>query len=152
MNVDVREPFVNVRFRVEIEGVQDTGAVAVLFPEARIVPGARRRPVVEYGRLTLRRGVTTASDWYRWWDQARGSATTSRKRVVVVLMDRMGEDVNRWTFSEASPVAYSLSPLNALGAEPLIETLELSVRGFRATFGRASDDSDVRSTRLPREA
>src|SRR5262249_17294823 len=130
-----------------IEGLQDTGAVAVIFPDARIVPRSRRKPVVEYGRLTLRRGVTTSSAWYRWWDQARGSADASKKRGVVVLMDRMGDDGNRWTFSEASPVAYSVSPLNALGAEPLIETLELSVGGFRATFGRASNVSAARSTR-----
>jgi phage tail-like protein len=135
MNVDARGPFVNVRFRVEIEGVQGTGAVEVIFPDARIVPGRRRRPAVEYGRLTLRRGVTTSSEWYRWWDQARGSSTVPKKHVAVVLMDRMGGDVNRWAFSEASPVAYSVSPLNALGAEPLIETLELSVGGFDVAFG-----------------
>jgi phage tail-like protein len=136
-----------VRFRVEVEGLQDTGAVEVVFPDARIVPGRRRRRAVEYGHLTLRRGVTTSGAWYQWWDRARGSAALPKKRVVVVLMDRTGADVNRWTFPEASPVAYSVSPLNALGAAPLIETLELSVGGFSAAFGRASNESGTRSSR-----
>ena len=52
------------------------------------------------------------------------------------LMDRLNDDVNRFTFLDAEPVAYVVSPLNALGSAPLIETLELSVGGFQAAFSR----------------
>ena len=129
-----REPFGNMRFRIEIEGLQETGAVEVLFPEARLAAGPRKSRLVQYGTLTLRRGVTRSSDWYEWWDHARISRTL-RKVVTVVLLDESGADVNRWTFESARPCGYRLSNLNALGNEPLIETLELEIGAFSASFG-----------------
>ena len=129
-----REPFGNMRFRIEIEGLQETGAVEVLFPEARLAAGPRKSRLVQYGTLTLRRGVTRSSDWYEWWDHARISRTL-RKVVTVVLLDESGANVNRWTFENARPCSYRLSNLNALGNEPLIETLELEIGAFSASFG-----------------
>jgi phage tail-like protein len=126
------DPYVNARFRVEIDGLPVTGAREIIFPEARIVRYAKRKPVVDYGRLTLRRGMTTSSGWFQWWERARQSAPRSvRRAVTVVLMDASGADVMRWAFSDAQPTGYGLSPLNAMAAEPLIETLELSVRGWK---------------------
>jgi hypothetical protein len=55
--------------------------------------------------------------------------------VRVILLDRFQADVNRWTFVEAVPTSYHVSPLNTLVSAPLLETLELSVRGFEAAFG-----------------
>jgi phage tail-like protein len=163
--MDRREPLINARFRVEIEGLQDTGAVEVIFPEARIIEGGGKARVIQYGPLTLRRGMTTSSDWYHWWDKARASVSAPRapqgaraprgakphegpgaakKTVTVVLMDRSDTDINRWTFSRALPSGYFVSQLNALGSEPLIETLELSVDEFRLAFGDSSGQSKVR--------
>ena len=123
MRNDESEPLIGSRFRVEIEGMANAAAVEVVFPEARIA-AARGKRLVRYGPLILRRGLTRSNDWYQWWDRARGSPS----------------DVNRWTFLKAVPTAYGLSPLNALASAPLIETLELSVRGFEAGFdiGRES--------------
>ena len=122
MTTDQREPFINISFRIEIEGLQGTGATEVIFPEARIIEREAEPRLVQYGHLTLRRGLTTSSEWYQWWDRARASADADRKNVTVVLMDRFRADVARWTFAGAIPAAYLLSPLNALGGEPLIET------------------------------
>jgi T4-like virus tail tube protein gp19 len=132
--VSSSEPFLAARFRVEIEGLESTGVVEVIFPEGRIIAG-RGKSRVHYGPLTLRRGMTASGEWYRWWDGARRSVPAARKRVSVVLMDRFQADVNRWTFSGALPSAYAASPLNALRGELLIETLELAVRGFSIGFG-----------------
>ncbi len=129
-----REPLGNMRFRIQIEGLQETGAVEVLFPEARLAAGPRKSRLVQYGTLTLRRGVTRSPEWYEWWDHARISRTL-RKVVTVVLLDESGADVNRWIFEKARPCGYRLSNLNALGNEPLIETLELEIGGFSAAFG-----------------
>jgi phage tail-like protein len=129
-----REPFGNMRFRLEIEGLRETGAVEVIFPEARLASGPRRSRVVQYGTLIIRRGVTRSHEWYEWWDRARTSRTPSKRTVAVVLMDERGADVQRWTFDDAEPRGYLLSSLNALGSAPLFETLELTVRGFKASF------------------
>ena len=131
MTSETREPFVNARFRVEIEGLQSTGATEVIFPEARIVEGPRKTRVVQFTNLTLRRGLNASAEWYQWWERARVSSKAGRKSVSVVLMDAGRTDVARWTFLNTMPVSYAMSPLNALGNEPLIETLELSVSGMR---------------------
>ena len=130
------DPLVNTRFRVEIDGLAGSGATEVVFPEARIVTRGRRRHVVHYGTLIIRRGMTSSSEWYDWWDGVRKSASAGRRTINIVLMDSERADVARWTFSGAQPSGYLVSPLNALGREALIETLELSVSGFKMAFTR----------------
>jgi len=138
MSSDAREPFVNARFRVEIEGLQGSGATEVIFPEARIVEGRKKTRAVQYTNLTLRRGLTSSGEWYQWWDRARISSKAGRKSVSVVLMDAVRTDVARWTFRDAVPVAYSVSPLHALGNQPVIETIEVSVDDMRAWYADAA--------------
>lgn len=128
------EPLTGAMFRVEIDGVSDVRAVEVVFPESRIA-SSRGTRVVQYGPLMLRRGLTASGDWYQWWDEARRPRARNIARTVrVTLLDRFQSDVNRWTFLETVPTSYSVSPLNASVSAPLIETLELSVRGFDAEF------------------
>jgi phage tail-like protein len=55
--------------------------------------------------------------------------------VRVVLLDERGADAVAWTLRGAMPIGYAVSNLNALGNEPVIESLELRVKSFEATFG-----------------
>jgi hypothetical protein len=128
------EPLTSARFRVEIDGLERSGATEVVLPEGRLVeePGPARE--VRFGRLVLRRGMLAASDWYEWWTGARRSAAGSRRRVTIVVTDRSGADVQRWTLADAVPTAYAVSPLSATSAQPLIETLELAVTDMTAEF------------------
>jgi len=114
--------------------MRETGAVEVVFPEARLTVLPRQKPAVEYGVLTIRRGVTRSREWYDWWDSARASASAPSRSVTVVLLDGAGADAMRWTFDDTTPKGYLLSPLDALGSAPLIESLELAVGGFAASF------------------
>jgi phage tail-like protein len=127
-------PLGNMRFRLEIEGLPGGGAAEVVFPEARIAT-ARRGRGVHYGPLIIRRGLTQARDWYEWWDAARRGRRPPRRAVRVVLQDGAGGDAAAWLFRDALPVAYHLSPLHALGNEPVLETLELSIGDFEAAPG-----------------
>jgi len=129
-----RQPFTNMRFRIEVEGMERTGAVEAILPDARIVIGPRKRLTTQYGTLTLRRGLTQASEWYEWWNRARTSTRAIEREVLVVLLDERGSDAIRWTYTAATPVGYLVSHLNALGNEPLIESLELRVGRFEASF------------------
>lgn len=128
------EPLTSARFRVEVVGLERSGATEVVMPEGRIVdePGAARD--VRFGRLVLRRGMLGTSEWYEWWTLARRAAADSRRRVTIVVMDGRGADVQRWTFADAVPAAYSVSPLSAASAQPLIETLELTIGDLTADF------------------
>lgn len=129
-------PFGNMRFRVEIEGLAGSGAVEVIFPEARIAARPRKAGRVDYGSLIVKRGLTPSRDWYDWWDAARGPKRPRPKTVRVTLLDPAGAEACGWLFSKAVPVAYRLSPLNALGNEAVTETLELAVGHFEAVRPR----------------
>ena len=56
----------------------------------------------------------------------------------MTLLDSGGRDASAWLFGDAAPVAYQLSPLNALGNAAVTETLELSVGSFAAYSGTAA--------------
>lgn len=127
-------PFVNMRFRVEIDGLQGTGATEVVFPEARLALSGRGRPAVRYGPLTLVRGLTRSAEWYDWWDRCRSARGVLQKTVAVVLLDGSGADAHRWEFTGARPLAYTVSSLDARGHEALLESIELTVTGFKAHF------------------
>jgi len=133
-----RDPLGNMRFRLEIDRMQHTGAVEIVFPEARIVRTQRKARSTDYGTLSIRRGVTASDEWFDWWDQSRRSKTALKRNVAVILLDERGNDVNRWLFVDATPLGYRVSNLNALGDEVLIETLELSVADLKASFGSRS--------------
>jgi phage tail-like protein len=137
MQTPDRRPFTNMRFRIEIEGMQGTGAVEVVFPDARIVAGPRKVRATQYGTLILRRGLTRSSEWYDWWSRARSSARGLERTVLVGLLDERGKDAIRWTFTAAKPLGYIVSNLNALGNETLIESLELAVGEYEASFAPA---------------
>jgi len=126
----LRQPFTNFRFRVAVEGLSSTGAVGVVFPTARIVTVARKRRVVQFDPLVIRRGLTLSTEWYDWWNQVRRSSRAPRRDVQVILLDSNGVDALRWVYPDSMPLSYSLSPLNALVGEALIESLELRVGEF----------------------
>ncbi len=129
------DPFASHRFKLEIEGIEETSALEVVFPEARIVAGSASTTAIEAATLTVRRGQTLSSTWYDWWNEGRGSAAGPDRTVVVVLLDGAGVDAMRWTYRGARPLAYRVSGLNALESASLIESLEIAVQEFDASFG-----------------
>ena len=130
-----RQPFGNMRFRLEIDGLPGSGALEVIFPEARLLPRAPKAGAAQYGPLIVRRGLTASRDWHEWWDAARRGPRPKKRTIRVLLLEAAGEAAAGWLFEGAAPMAYHLSPLNALGNEPVIETLELSVESFAAIGG-----------------
>ena len=134
-----RGPLLNMRFRVEIEGSDATGCTEVVLPEARLggpEQGAGATAAVHYGNLVLRPGLSGSPLWLDWWQRAVRPRLKSARTVTVILLDERGADANRWVFSGARPCAYHVSSLNALGAEAVIETLELTVESLQADYGQ----------------
>jgi phage tail-like protein len=136
---DPLHPLLNMRFRVEVDGLAETGVVEVVFPEARLAERARNGRRARYGPLLLRRGLGRTSDWHAWWEDARRMRMPPARTITVTVRDVDGSPANRWIFSGAQPVGYSLSNLNALGHEALIETLELTVATFESTEGQRAE-------------
>lgn len=133
------DPLRNFRFRLEIDGLSSAG-----FSE--VIIGATETEVIEYregsdpahvrklpgltrfGRVTLKRGVTTSLDLFNWHKQIIGGQIV-RKNVAIVVLDDAGADIARYVVSEAWPAKYDPGDLNAKGNDVFIEAVELANEG-----------------------
>jgi len=73
----------------------------------------------------------SALDLFRWHaDVSAGQIKGKRKKVVIVVQDEAGADSARFVVTDAWPVKYDVSDLNAKGKEVMIELLELANEGI----------------------
>ena len=137
------DPLRNFRFRLEIDGVQRAGFSEVAIAEATTdaidyregnEPAHVRKlsGLNKYGNITLKFGVTLDGiELHNWHKKiVQGQIASNRKKVTIVVMDEAGADKARFVVSEAWPVKYDPSDLNAKGNEVFIETLELVNEGM----------------------
>lgn len=139
------DPLRNFRYRLEIDSITQAGFSEVAIAETTIEaidyregtdpPHVRKLSgLTKYGNVTLKSGVTVganALDLYKWHaDISAGQVKDRRKRVVIVVQDEQGEDRARFVVSEAWPLKYDPSDLNAKGNEVMIELLELANEGI----------------------
>ncbi|MEA2942704.1 MAG: hypothetical protein QOD09_3233 [Bradyrhizobium sp.] len=137
------DPLRNFRFRLEIDGIQQAGfsevaiaettTDAVDYREGNEPAHVRKLPGLnKFGNITLKYGFTTDSMQLYAWHKAivDGQIATNRKKVVIVAQEVDGSDKARFVVSEAWPLKYDPSDLNAKGNEVFIETLELCNEGI----------------------
>jgi phage tail-like protein len=139
------DPLRNFRYRLEIDNITQAGFSEVAIGETTIdavdyregtdPPHVRKLSgLTKYGNITLKWGVTvgaTALDLFKWHNAvSAGQIKDNRKRVVIVVQDEAGDDRARFVVSEAWPIKYDPSDLNAKGNEVLIEMLELANEGI----------------------
>ena len=139
------DPLRNFRFRVEIDNLTracfaevSIGAItteAIDYREGTDPPHVRKLSgLTKYGNVTLKFGLAVganALDLFRWHqDVAAGQLAQNRRKVVIVVQDESGQDQARFVVTDAWPVKYETSPLNARSNEVIIETLELANEGI----------------------
>jgi len=139
------DPLRNFRYRLEIDSITQAGFSDVMIAETTIdavdyregtdPPHVRKLSgLTKYGNITLKWGLTvggSALDLFKWHaDVSAGQVKEKRKKVVIVLQDEAGADAARYVVSEAWPVKYDPSDLNAKGNEVFIELLELVNEGI----------------------
>jgi phage tail-like protein len=79
-----------------------------------------------YTPLLLRRGLIGSLDWFTWWNQLRNGDVAARRNITVQLLTEDRTDiVMTWRFRNARPSNWHVTPLDALNAATLIETLEV---------------------------
>lgn len=137
-----QDPLRNFRFRLEIDGIQAAGFSEVQigatstdvidYREGTDPPHVRKLSgLTKYGNITLKYGVTDSLELYQWHRQiVTGQLANSRKQVVIVVADESGAVRARFVVSEAWPIKYDPSDLNAKGNEVMIELLELANEGI----------------------
>lgn len=143
--MDRTDPLRNFRFRLEIDNITRAGFSEVAIAETAIdavdyregtdPPHVRKLSgLTKYGNITLKVGLTVganALDLFKWHaDVSAGHVKAKRKKVAIVVKDEAGEDSARFVITDAWPVKYDPSDLNAKGNEVLIEQIELCHEGI----------------------
>lgn len=153
------DPYLGVRFRVEIDSINVAGFSEVSGLEAQIEVEeyqeggentyTHRLPArVTYPNLVLRRGFVDSQLW-TWFDRTasavdvrKGSggeggsvddperSGSQRYDVGVVLCDPTGADVCRWGFAKAYPVRWEGPGLQADQGAVAVEAVELTHQGM----------------------
>jgi len=139
------DPLRNFRFRLEIDSIAqanfsevaiaETTVDAIDYREGTDPPHVRKLSgLTKYGNITLKWGLCvggSALDLFKWHaDVSAGQVKDKRKTVAIVVQDEAGADKARFVVSEAWPVKYDPSDLNAKGNEAMIELLELVNEGI----------------------
>lgn len=136
------DPYRNFRFRLEIDNIASaafsevqigaTTTDVVEYREGTDPPHVRKLSgLTRYGNVTLKRGVTSSLDLYKWHEAiVAGQLLSQRRKVVIVVQDESGSDQARFVVTDAWPVRYEVGALDAKGNEVLIETLELANEGI----------------------
>ena len=139
------DPLRNFRFKLEIDGITQAGFSEVAIAETTIdavdyregiePPHVRKLSgLTKYGNITLKWGLTvggSALDLFKWHqDVSAGLVKERRKKVTIIVQDEAGANAARFVITDAWPVKYDPSDLNAKGNEVLIELLELANEGI----------------------
>jgi len=139
------DPLRNFRFRLEIDNLAIAGFSEVAIAETMIEaidyregtdpPHVRKLSgLTKYGNITLKYGISVGSgslDLFKWHKAVSdGDVLEQRKRITIVVQDEAGQDKTRFVVSEAWPVKYDPSDLNAKGNEVMIELLEFVNEGI----------------------
>lgn len=140
-----KDPLRNFRFKLVIGNLPQAGFAEVAIAETTIdavdyregddPPHVRKLSgLTKYGNITLKSGVATGAnslDLFAWHKAVSdGAIADQRKTVTIEVQDEQGQTKTRFVVSEAWPVKYDPSDLNAKGNEVFIEVLELANEGI----------------------
>jgi phage tail-like protein len=134
------EAYGNSRFYVEIGGMPQAVFTEVSglqlemtvtdCEEGGVNGFVRRLPGrMRVGNLTLKRGMTTSDEFFKWcMDAVQGKIT--RQHVSVRVFDTAGEELACWNFENAFPVKWIGPQFTSSSTTVAIETLELAHDGL----------------------
>ena len=125
-----------ISFKVEISGVA-TGpfqSISGLESESEVIEFedgngtvSRKRPGrTTYSNITLRRGFTATDDLWLWRKNIE-DGVIDRRSGSIILIDPAGNEIERFTFTEAWPVRYKTYEIEGDGKNTLVEEIEIVV-------------------------
>jgi phage tail-like protein len=143
------DPIRNFRFQLEIDNVTRAGFSEVAIAETTIEaidyregtdpPHVRKLSgLTKYGNITLKGGMTSGAnslELFKWHnDVSAGLISQRRKNIAISVLEESGKtEVARFVVSDAWPVKYDPSDLNAKGNEVIIELIEFVHEGLERT-------------------
>lgn len=93
----------------------------------RKIPGVHK-----VSDVTLKRGIISSADLWKWIDDVRQTGPAGKKPTVVITMrDEAGDDVQSWTLRNVLPLKYTGPTLAAKGGgDVAMEELVLSAEAL----------------------
>lgn len=86
---------------------------------------------VTYGNLTLKRGMTSNQDLWKWFTVAAGNVGRSTRAIGVILMcDAAGTPKVRYTLFDCLPIKIKGAPMNAKDGILALEEMQIAYRSF----------------------
>ena len=153
-NAKQRDPYVNLRFAVEIDHVTvaiftECSALTIEtetfeYQEGGVNGYTHKLPTrTKYGNITLKRGLDDSQELYQWY-LLNASGKTLRRNLSVILYDSRGHGVRRWDLMGAFPCKWTGPDLRADTGAVAVETVEFAHSGLipgdapRSAAARAS--------------
>ena len=87
---------------------------------------------VKVSDITLRNGITTSNDLWKWFEKIL-KGNFERHNVSIVMVDQKGQEVTRWSFIEALPVKWTGPEFDAGKSAAAIQSLQFAHRGLQIT-------------------
>ena len=139
-------PPVSFYFKISIDGLdaesdfQEVTGLTMSVDTVALNEGGQNRYVhnlptrAKSERLVLKRGLKVSSNLINWCKKAIEEFSFSPKTIDIFLLDPGADPANNilasWRLTNAFPVKWSLSSLNAMNNELAIETIELQYHRF----------------------
>lgn len=134
MSATLNTPYPNFNFLVELDGITraafhkcsgfDSSVDVIEYNEGGSLSPIKLPGMVKYANILLEWGMTDM-ELYNWYlTVATGNIT--RKNGSIILLDRAGNQVGRWDFTQAWPSKCSYSDLSAQSNEVFFEKLEIT--------------------------
>lgn len=142
---DRTDPYLNFKFRVEIDAIIVAGFTDVSGLEAEMKPeeyeegGVNTHPHrlpgrFEYPNVVLTRGLTDYAGFWSWIERVR-SESVDRKHVSIYLLDADGTQRWGWEARNAYPVTWRGPEFRADDGAVAMETVELAHEGLTKMAG-----------------
>ena len=112
-----------------------TGLEATMEPKAiregGLNYGSDQRPgVVTFSTVVLKRGYSSSSDLWTWFQSVNSGGYAQRLGVIINVYELDGTASLAWQLDRALPIKFKASDLNAKGADVGIEELHLIHEGL----------------------
>ena len=133
-------PYIGYKFLVRIEDITEAGFTEVSGLQVTTqVEDIRQGGIngfvyklpkeTTFDNLILKKGLADADTLWRWHKEVVNGQFT-RRRVDIVLMDRVGQEAFTWSFKDAFPIKWVGPELKADSNTVAFESLELVHHGY----------------------
>lgn len=103
----------------------------------------------EFSDVTLKRGLTDDTYFWRWASQifSNGIQTCKRRNVNILTFNQAGDIMQSWTLIGAVPVAWQAPAMQADGSTVAIEELTLAYEGINVGKSSGGGEEVIRRSR-----